>query len=508
MGYGELLTESLEDARGSEESSGLAELRAIIARARSLVPVLENLAEESFGPSARDAVQRAELPGLIEKLAPQLEAAYPDDFGKMRQAAAKLASLAEALPRDKAPSLLVVDDDEDNRQLLRRMLERQGYEVELAASGPECLEALARARFDLVLLDVIMPGLSGFDVLSRIRENPDLRSVPVIVVSALGESSAAIRCIKMGAEDYLPKPFDGVLLKARIGASLEKKRLRDQEARYALDLESALAELHGAKDKLVVQEKLASLGALTAGIAHELKNPLNFITNFSSLSREIAEDLQGELEKAQPDPEEIHDLLQTLRENLTRVESHGKRADHIVRGMLLHSHGHPGRREAADVNALIEEALNLAYHGMRAQNASFNVAIEKDLAPGLPQIPVVTQEISRVLVNILNNAFYAVEEKRSQGAPGYAPLIRAASREREDGIEIVLEDNGTGIPPQITQKIFDPFFTTKPAGAGTGLGLSISYDIVVRTHGGTLTTETEPGEFARFRVFLPKTVKP
>ena len=266
--------------------------------------------------------------------------------------------------------------------------------------------------------------------------------------------------------------------------------------------------MHGAKDKLVVQEKLASLGALTAGIAHELKNPLNFITNFSSLSREAAEDLEREFDKPQPDRDEIHDLLRTLRENLDRIESHGKRADHIVRGMLLHSHGQPGRREPADINALVEEALNLAYHGMRAQNSSFNVAIEKHLTRHLPPIPVIAQEISRVLVNILNNAFYAVEEKRKSEVKGYEPCIRATTLDKGDSLEVILEDNGTGIPASIVQKVFDPFFTTKPAGAGTGLGLSISYDIVVHTHGGALLTETEQGVFARFRVVLPKAMKP
>jgi signal transduction histidine kinase len=512
VGYGELITEALEDSSGSgesesDESSTMQDLKALVLRARELVPVLENLPEDKLG----EAVVDAELPDLVERLAPKLEAAYPEDFAKMRQAAARLESLAEAIPRETATCILVVDDDEDNRQLLRRILERQGYAVTLAASGPECLELMEHYRFDLVLLDVMMPGLSGFEVLSRIRENPEMRSVPVVVVSALGESSAAIRCLKMGAEDYLPKPFDPVLLKARIGASLERKRLRDKEARYAHDLESALVELRGAKDKLVVQEKLASLGALTAGIAHELKNPLNFITNFASLSCDLARDLERELAKPQPDPAEIHGLLQTLRENLTRVETHGMRADHIVRGMLQHSYGQAGHREPTDVNSLVEEALNLAYHGMRAQNSSFNVAIERRLAAGLPLIPVIAQDISRVLVNILNNAFYAVEEKRKSGLPAYAPTIRATTRDFGDSIEIVLEDNGPGIPAPIAQKIFDPFFTTKPAGAGTGLGLSISYDIVVRSHGGELSSETtsenEPGSFARFRVVLPKTVK-
>src|SRR6185437_3236265 len=227
-------------------------------------------------------------------------------------------------------------------------------------------------------------GLSGFDVLNRIRTSEQWRNIPVIVVSALDESSAAIRCIEMGAEDYLPKPFDPVLLKARIGATLEKKRLRDQEMRYARELEQALEELRQAQDRLVVQEKMASLGALTAGIAHELKNPLNFITNFAALAREAAGELQKELEKAEPDRGEIGYLAGTIAGNVGRIEDHGKRADRIVRGMLLHSRGQAGARELSDINALVEEALNLAYHGIRARDHSFNVNIRRELQPGLP----------------------------------------------------------------------------------------------------------------------------
>jgi signal transduction histidine kinase len=499
IGYGEILTETLEEEGVSEKEPMSAALAEVIVRARDTVRQLETIPDDALAARAREAVQRAGLTSGVEKLSALFEDRFDDDIQRMCKAAQRLTELAEGAaetPAKTAPSssaeargpgaarLLVVDDDADNRELFRRMLERQGYAVTSAAGGPECLQLLATQTFDLVLLDVIMPGLSGFDVLSRIREDASLGSVPVIVISALGESSAAIRCIAMGAEDYLPKPFDPVLLKARIGATLEKKRL---------------------KDKLMVQEKLASLGALTAGIAHELKNPLNFITNFSALSGEIADDLAAELRKPTPDAAEIASLLQTLRENLDRVETHGRRADRIVRGMLLHSHGKPGKREPTDVNAMVEEALSLAYHGMRAQDSSFNITIEKDLAQGLPLVPLIAQDVNRVLVNILNNSFYATDEKKKTAGPDYAPRIRVTTRDLGVAVEIVLEDNGTGIPPEIAQKIFDPFFTTKPAGAGTGLGLSISYDIIVRAHSGSLVAESEPGRFARFRISLPRT---
>ncbi len=495
IGYGEMLLEALAED-DAENGPGVQALREIVARSREQVRLLQSARSIE---DARAALRDERTLSDLYIVSGTLDSGYQDDIGKMRQAAERIASFANggSGPADERAAepvgnaaagagsrgtLLAVDDNPENRELLKRMLERQGYSVAMAANGEECLRLMRERRFDLVLLDVIMPGLSGFDVLSRIRTSEDWRNIPVIVVSALDESSAAIRCIEMGAEDYLPKPFDPVLLKARIGATLEKKHLRDN---------------------LVVQEKLASLGALTAGIAHELKNPLNFITNFAALAREAAADLRRELEKTEPDRDEVSYLVGTIVENVGRIEDHGKRADRIVRGMLLHSRGQAGARELSDVNALVEEALNLAYHGTRARDPSFNVNIRRDFQPGLPPVPVRAEDISRVLLNILNNAFYEMNEKRRTAPAEYAPEIRAKTAEEDDSIAITIEDNGNGIPVAIQKKIFDPFFTTKPAGSGTGLGLSISFDIV-RSHGGSLSVESEPGRFARFHIVLPK----
>lgn len=501
IGYGEMLLEALAEDDGADKA-GVEALREIVARSREQARLLESARSVD---DARAALRDVHTLDGLYILSRTLDSGYQDDIRKMRQAAERIASFVNggagaesermAEPAANATAgggsrgtLLAVDDNTENRELLKRMLERQGYSVTVAANGEECLRLLSGLMgehgFDLVLLDVIMPGLSGFDVLSRIRTSEDWRNIPVIVVSALDESSAAIRCIEMGAEDYLPKPFDPVLLKARIGATLEKKRLRD---------------------KLVVQEKMASLGALTAGIAHELKNPLNFITNFAALAREAAGDLRREVGKAEPDREEIAYLAGTIAENVGRIEDHGKRADRIVRGMLLHSRGQPGARELADINALLEEALNLAYHGMRARDHSFNVTIRRELQADLPRVPVRAEDISRVLVNILNNAFYAMNEKRKNAPAEYAPELLARTADEGDSIAIVIEDNGNGIPPAVQKRIFDPFFTTKPAGSGTGLGLSISFDIV-RSHEGSLSVESEPGRYARFRIALPKEI--
>jgi signal transduction histidine kinase len=519
IGYGEMLLENLcED--GAENGPGVAALREVVARSREQVRALQTARNVE---EARVALRDGRVLNDLYVLSGILGTRYLDDVRKMQQAAERIASFASGgcAPDNETPSaspsdppadaesrgtLLAVDDNAQNRELLQRMLERQGYSVTMAASGEECLGLLAGRRFDLVLLDVIMPGLSGFDVLNRMRASQELHTVPVIVISALDESSAAIRCIQMGAEDYLPKPFDPVLLRARIGATLEKKRLRDQELRYARELEHALDELRQTQDKLVVQEKLASLGALTAGIAHELKNPLNFITNFSALARDAAEDLRRELDQPQPDRDEIRYLLGTIIDNVGRIENHGRRADRIVRGMLLHSRGQSAAREPADVNVLLQEALELAYHGVRAHDTSFNVNIRQDFAVPSPMAPLRAEDIGRVLLNILNNAFYAMNEKRKTASPDYAPEIFAQTRDEGDSVTIVIEDNGNGIPPDIQKKIFDPFFTTKPAGAGTGLGLSIGFDIV-RSHEGSLSVESEPGRFTRFRISLPKRIQ-
>jgi signal transduction histidine kinase len=523
IGYGEMLLEALAEDDVAN-GPGVEALREIVARSREQVRLLQNARGVD---DARAALRDDRTLNEIYVLSGALGSRYQDDVRKMQQAAERIASFAgggagpvseraaeptanTAAPGGSRGTMLAVDDNPQNRELLKRMLERQGYSVTMAANGEECLRLLAEQRFDLVLLDVIMPGLSGFDVLSRIRTSEEWRNLPVIVVSALDESSAAIRCIEMGAEDYLPKPFDPVLLNARIGATLEKKRLRDQEIRYARELEQALDELRQAQDRLVVQEKLASLGALTAGIAHELKNPLNFITNFAALAREAAGDLRRELDRAQlesaePDREEIGYLIGTIVENVGRIEDHGRRADRIVRGMLLHSRGQSGARELSDINGLVEEALNLAYHGIRARDHAFNVNIRREFQPDLARVPVRSEEISRVLLNILNNAFYAMNEKRKNAPADYAPELLAQTSDEGDSIAILLEDNGSGISAPLQKKIFDPFFTTKPAGSGTGLGLSISFDII-RAHEGSLSVESEPGRFARFRIVLPKQV--
>ena len=400
--------------------------------------------------------------------------------------------------------ILIVEDDAGNRDLLRRRLEREGHQVWEALNGMQALDQLNRGEYDLMLLDVLMPEMDGYEVLARLKQNARLRDLPVIMISAVDETRSVVRCIEMGAEDYLTKPFDPVLLRARIGASLEKKRLRDRERRRTAELEHALQRLKEAQDQLVVQEKMASLGALTVGIAHEIKNPLNFVCNFADVSIDLLQDLLQALKPgSQETTEGVSEILNDLTDNLRRIREHGERADRIVRGMLAHARG-PGQCELTDLNALLVEAVNLAYHGLRTQHASFNVIIESSYSPDLPKIEVVPNDLSRAFLNIANNGCYAAHQKSVELGEHFRPTLRVSTRDAGDQVEIRIEDNGPGISKEALPKIFNPFFTTKAPGSGTGLGLSLSYQIVVEQHKGTIRVETEEGEWTRLIILLPK----
>ncbi len=284
--------------------------------------------------------------------------------------------------------------------------------------------------------------------------------------------------------------------------AVRNAKLFDEQRRRERDLRVAHEQLKQAQANLIHAEKMASLGQLTAGIAHEIKNPLNFVNNFAELSRELLQELRDTI--ASPGTEQ-DELIATLTANLAKIVEHGRRADGIVTSMLLHSRGGTGERRATDLNALVEEALNLAFHGARARDKSFNITLERDLDTELPPIELVPQDITRVLLNLFGNGFYAAGKRRQEGAdPAFQPSLRVSTRDLGDQVEIRVRDNGVGMPPEVQSRLFTPFFTTKPTGEGTGLGLSISYDIVVQQHGGTITVDSRPDEFTEFTVRLPR----
>jgi signal transduction histidine kinase len=290
--------------------------------------------------------------------------------------------------------------------------------------------------------------------------------------------------------------------------AIENVRLFESAEARTRELAQSLDDLRTAQDRLVQTEKLASLGQLTAGIAHEIKNPLNFVNNFSALSAELTDELKDLLKSAaigEKMREEVDELTGLLKDNLEKVIQHGKRADSIVKNMLLHSREGSGEHRAADINTLLDESLNLAYHGARAEKGEFKITLQRDFDKDAGTIELFPQEITRALLNLISNGVYAATKRKMEDQDaGFEPTLRATTRNLGSTVEIRIRDNGTGIPAEVQEKMFNPFFTTKPAGEGTGLGLSMTHDIIVKQHGGRIDVDTEPGQFTEFTIVLPR----
>jgi signal transduction histidine kinase len=509
IGYSEILAEEIADAGGSDDSS---DIERIIALGKELIRLIDvNLvaANGSTRPSESSlSALRCALRRPVEEIR-QIEStglrvtgiAHAPDIEKIREASDRLLTFVEtgrvrtseqpASHRPAAPEpcvgpevgvahLLVVDDNENNRDLLRRRGEMLGYRISLADHGGQAVEMMQSSNYDLILLDILMPEMDGYEVLQWIRSQPDKRDTPVVIMSALDEVESVARCLEMGADDYMVKPFQPVLLRARIGACLERAKLRST---------------------LVMQQKLASLGALAAGIAHEIKNPLNFINNFSELSVELLADLKTDLGSRDAS---LDELIESLESNLERIRQHGLRADGIVRGMLLHSRNQAGERQSLDVNQMVSESVKLAYQGWQSERKGLLVAMELDCAPDAGSLLGVASELSRALINLTTNALHAADAKVRK-ADDRRAAIHVSTRNRGSSVEIRVRDNGNGVPSAIREKIFQPFFTTKPAGQGTGLGLSLTHGIVVQGHRGALRLETEEGRYAEFIIQIPRT---
>ena len=287
--------------------------------------------------------------------------------------------------------------------------------------------------------------------------------------------------------------------RAELEAMVQERTVELQKQKD--ELQETLQELKTTQAQLIQSEKMASLGELTAGIAHEIQNPLNFVNNFSEVTAELIEEMEEELNKG--DKEEAVAIAADIKQNLEKIMHHGKRADGIVKGMLQHSRASSNVKEPTDVNKLADEYLRLAYHGLRAKDKSFNAELVTRFGEGLPQANLVPQDIGRVLLNLFNNAFYAVKEKQKINGAEFKPMVEVTTIQKGKSLEIMVRDNGTGIPDDIKEKILQPFFTTKPTGEGTGLGLSLSYDIVVKVHSGKIDVKSKQGEGSEFKISLP-----
>ena len=336
-------------------------------------------------------------------------------------------------------------------------------------------------------------------------------SVPVLALRnaaiRVGEGDLAQR-VQTSSHDeieQLGKAFNKMV------QDLAKTRKELSEANQSLSLTNAalndaLLELKTTQAQLIQNEKMASLGELTAGIAHEIQNPLNFVNNFSEVNKELIQEVKEELEAG--NEKEVLAILDSMVENLERIMIHGHRADSIVKGMLQHSRASTGEKQPTEINALAEEYLRLAYHGLRAKDKDFNACMVTDFDPEVGKVNIVPQEIGRVILNLLNNAFYATSQKKMSLNGQYEPEVKVSTKRLNGKVEISVRDNGNGIADQVKSKIFQPFFTTKPSGQGTGLGLSLSYDIVTKGHGGQMLVNTKVGEFAEFIIVLSQNSSP
>ena len=367
----------------------------------------------------------------------------------------------------------------------------------------------SKALANYKLATAIADSLHKKDNIRKATEltmNFEFDKTQAIAKAAQDKKDADAKRVKSQQLSYI-LALSGIALAVLIIALLLlKNNKQKQKVNSALQhqkekVESTLTELKITQAQLVQSEKMASLGELTAGIAHEIQNPLNFVNNFSDINKELLEELKEELDRG--NIEDVRTIANNVIDNETKINHHGKRADSIVKGMLQHSRTSTGKKELTDINKLADEYLRLSYHGLRAKDKSFNAAFKTDFDKRVGQIDIMPQDVGRVLLNLFNNAFYAVNEKKKASNSGFEPTVTVSTMKTATGVEINVADNGTGIPQAALNKIYQPFFTTKPTGEGTGLGLSLSYDIVTKSHGGQLAVETKEGEGTVFKINLP-----
>lgn len=408
--------------------------------------------------------------------------------------------------------ILIVDDNTNNLKVLSKILIHAGFEIAIANNGEQAIEQIEYAVPALIILDVMMPGLDRFETCKKLKENPATQEIPIIFMTALSETSNKVKGLSVGAVDYITKPFEAPEVVARVQLHLQLRELTQNLHDKNQELSTTIEQLKTAQKQIVAREKLASLGTLTAGVAHELRNPLNFVKNYAEGSLELLEELGVELNNQArnlPAPvfSYIQEIVQDIRENAESITRHGERAENIILSMLQHARTDTGPEQYTNINDILDQALKLTYHSLRAKDESFVVSVETNYDEEISPLKLVASDMCRAFINIIDNGCYALREKSKVMADEFHPKLTIQTFNLEEVIEIHIEDNGTGVPEEIIDQIFNPFFTTKPVGEGTGLGLSLTHDIIVEQHQGELEIQTKAGLYTKFIIKLTKNVK-
>lgn len=383
--------------------------------------------------------------------------------------------------------ILIIDDNGTNLKVLSQTLTSAGFQLAVATNGEEALEQVLEELPELILLDVKMPKIDGFETCIRLKANPKTKDIPIIFMTALSETIDKVKGLSLGAVDYITKPFDEQDVLARVRVHLR---------------------LRMAQKQIISQEKLASLGTITAGVAHELRNPLNFVINYAQSSLDSLNQLLVNIQQSPTgDSKEILTQLQDIIADAEAIYEHGQRATRIIDSMMQLARSEPGEYQCVNLNDILDQAIKLAYHSFRVKHSQFVININRQFDPDLEVIEVIISDLHRALINMIDNSCYALYLKMQENMnreEKFDPTLCLTTKNQDSEIEIKIHDNGIGIQPELIDNIFTPFFTTKPPGQGIGLGLSLTHDIIVLQHGGTLQLDTTWKQYTEFILRLPK----
>ncbi|NEP11705.1 MAG: response regulator [Symploca sp. SIO2C1] len=417
------------------------------------------------------------------------------------------------IPSQAGQYILIVDDNSTNLNFLSRTLTNAGWEIAVATNGAMAIQQVKNNPPALILLDVMLPGSDQLETCKKLKANPDTQDIPIIF-TLLSEAVAQFTNLPLGVVDYITKPFESEELLARVRVHLEVRSLTKSLEEKKQELSATMQKLQAAQKQIMAQEKLATIGALTAGVIHELKNSLNFVNNYAQGSVELSDELLEEIDNQSENLEteavdHIKESLNELRENVVVMNQQGQRAESIIQNMLMQARTDDNQFQLTDLNSLLDQAVRLTYQSRRAQDNRFNIKINTDYDDSIEPLELISSELSRAFINIIDNACYAIrlkqkyyQEQGNKKSSKFNPKLWVKTQNLGEVVEVRIRDNGIGIPAEIQKKIFQPFYTTKPTGEGTGLGLSLTYEIIVDQHRGILQLDSQPGVYTEFIIRL------